>query len=254
VPPFALALLRGQPYRAGSVDGRLLANQVMLTPDNRDSLYGVPTAPVEMRTSRPQLAVMAAAVCQGHPQPLAQMLALTRWCSRIPLDFPSTDRSTADGYYGDFSGFMWGGSEESVVAKGSPWPQELARVLAALAQLAGFPSRLVFLFREQPPHLHVVAELWIDRGWAVCDPSANRCYVWPHRGYASALELQQHPGLVDLAPERGRNPYVDGRFYRAIAIAAYAVTAEPAPASDMSPAGARDLTALRAAARVFQAP
>jgi transglutaminase-like putative cysteine protease len=254
LPPFALALLSAQPYLPESLDLGLLASQIMLTPENRDLLYASPPASIERPASRQQLAAMAAAACAAQPRPLAQMLALTRWCSRIPLDFPSPEHSTAGGYYGDFSAFMWGGSEETIVAKGSPWPQELARVLAALAQMAGIPSRLVFLHGEQPPLLHAVAELWVDGGWAVCDPSANRCYLWPHRGYASALDLLKHPGLVDLAPEHGRNRYVDSRLYRTIAIAAYTPGVDPAPASDLSPAGSQDLAALQAAARDFQEP
>jgi hypothetical protein len=146
---------------------------------------------------------------------------------------------------------MWGGSEEAVVAKGSPWPQELARVLACMAQISGIPARLVILYNEQPPMMHVVSELWVD-GWAVCDPCANRCYVWPHRGYASALDLQQHPNLVDLAPEHGRNPYVDSRLYGALAIAEYSLSAEPESLNDLRPARPQDRDGLRAAAQIFQ--
>jgi Transglutaminase-like superfamily len=182
------------------------------------------------------------------------MLALMRWCSRIPLDFPEPGKSTTAGFYGDFRSFRWGGSEEAIVAKGSPWPQELARVLAALLQTAGVPSRLVFLYRESPSLLHTVVEAWVNGGWAVCDACANRCYIWPHRGYASARDLQRQPRLVDQAPEHGRNPCVDSSLFGTIAVSPYHLAAVPAPMTDLQPAVAGDRARLRAATQVFQQP
>jgi hypothetical protein len=252
LPAFVNAILRQQPYEPHSLDGRLLSGQVFLTYERASIFYSERQKPALGTPARPQLAEFVERACSTSTQPLARMLALTRWCSRVPLDFPRREHSTANGFYDNFAGFMWGGSEECVIGKGSPWPQELARVLAALAQTAGIPSRLVFLYREKPMALHVVAELWVDGGWALCDPCANRCYLWPHHGYASALDLQQHPRLIELAPEHGRCPYVDSGFFRTIALGEYAVTAEPAPRSELRPARIQDLPALQASARVFQ--
>jgi len=182
------------------------------------------------------------------------MLVLTRWCSRIPRNFPETGKSTAAGFYGDFGQFRWGGCEEAVIAKGSPWPQEIARVLAALLQVAGLPSRLVFLYRESPPLLHVVVEARVQAGWAVCDACAGRCYVWPHHGYASAWDLQRQPRLVDQAPEHGHSPYVDSSLYRTIAVSPYGLAAVPALTSDLQPARTGDRAGLQAATEVFQKP
>jgi hypothetical protein len=203
-------------------------------------------------SGRTELAGIARSAVAANSRPLATMLALTRWCSGVPLSYPTPERCTASGYYGDFNGFRFGGSEEAVIHKGSPWPPELARVLCALLQVAGIPSRLVFLYREEPPMLHVVAEAWVDSGWAVCDPCANRCYIWPHHGYASARDLQQQPRLVMQVPEHGRHPYVSAELYRTIGIAPYTLTAEPAPDSDMAATSPAYRERLQAAARVFR--
>ena len=217
-------------------------------------MYGEPPAAPVTASSRPVLAAIAAGVSALNPQPLGRMLALTRWCSRVPRRHPQPGSSTTSGFYGDFSSFQWGGPEEAVIAKGSPWPQELARVLSGLLQLANLPARIVFLYGEEPPLLHAVVETWVRDRWAVCDPCANRCYIWPHRGYASALDLQQHPRLVDQAPEHGRNPYVDGRLFRTIAIAEYVLSSKPPPDGDLAPARPEDREILRAAAQVFEVP
>jgi hypothetical protein len=181
------------------------------------------------------------------------MFALTRWCNRIPRHYPEGGRSTLGGSYGDFSGFFWGGCEEQVIAKGSPWPQELCRVLASLLQLAAIPARLVFLYRREPPLLHTVVEAWPQDGWSVCDPCANRCYLWPHRGYASALQLQQYPGIWAHAPERGRHPYVDPALYGLIGICEYPLATAEIRESPM-PARVQDRGPIERALEAFTTP
>ena len=192
-----------------------------------------------------------AEVQQTHSQPLARLLALVRWCNRIPHDYPRAEKSTAAGFYGTFDDFSWGGDEETVVKKGSPWPQEIARVLSSMLPLAGIPARLVFLYRAAPPAMHTVVEAWVGGGWAVCDASANRCYSWPHHGYASANDLQQQPRLVDQLPEHGRNPYVDSRFYETVAISASAPQHWPPDAYALHKALQSEARMLQEACRVF---
>lgn len=234
----------------------MLDRQIPLTGATRSLLYGAEPAAASVASGdRPRLDAIVAQIAAAHPQRLARLVALTRWCSRIPRDYPSPGRSTAARGYGDFGTFQWGGSEEMVIAKGSPWPQEIARVLATLLQRAGIPARLVFLYRAEPPRLHTAVEAWALGGWGVCDACANRCYVWPHHGYASAAVLQQQPRLVDQVPEHGHNPYVDSAFYRTVAIAEYPLAGFQAAGGPEAfapwPARPEDAPSLRCAARAF---
>lgn len=245
-------IVEQQPFASGSIDRLWLQRQVLLTPETRSLLYGsVPEACAVF--GRPRLQAVLDGVAPERKQPLAKLLALTRWCHRIPLDFPDPDGSTIRGFYGDFSAYQWGGSEEQIIAKGSPWPQELARVLIALLRQAGLPARMVFLYRSQPAGLHAVVEAWVSASWVVCDPCANRLYAWPHHGYAAAADLQAQPRLVDQQPEHGRNPYVDSAFYETVAIAGH--RPEPVNSAAYAPQKARhcDGPPLLAAAGVFAA-
>jgi hypothetical protein len=205
----------------------LLQSQTLITRETQALFYGSPPSPLTYRASRPELQAIVDGLGDPKQPRLGLMFALTRWCHRIPAEHPDLFRSTLSGYYGDFSAFNWGGSEEYVISKGSPWPQELARVLATLLQLAGIPARVVFLYRAAPPLLHTVVEARPQETWSVCDPCVNRCYIWPHHGYASALELQQHPQILVHAPEHGRHPYVDADLYKTAAIAEYPLADRP---------------------------
>ncbi|MGI8549171.1 MAG: transglutaminase domain-containing protein [Dehalococcoidia bacterium] len=250
-PVYAYNLIRRQAYSEGSIDHALLAGQILVTRENRGRVYAPPgvqlPAPGEVRG----LACLVGKVSERQREPIQRLMALTRWCHRIPHDHPSQASSTAGGIYADFAGFRWGGDEEAVIAKGSPWPQEIARVLVTLVQIAGFPARLVFLYREEPLELHTVVEAWVHGHWIVFDPCANRFYLRPHHGYACALDLQQQPKLVDQMPEHGRIQYVDSAFYRTFAIAEYALNDRDRFRYVQQPARVEDLPALQRAAQVF---
>jgi transglutaminase-like putative cysteine protease len=252
VPAWVEALRQAQPYAPGRVDRTLLDEQTFVTSETRDVIYAPPARVASPAAgSRPRLEQIVERVAGGHAEAFAKVVALTRWCSRIPREYPSADANTASGIYGDFSRFSWGGDEEAVIAKGSPWPQELARVLATLSQFAGVPARLVFLYRGDPPELHSVVEAWAPGSWTVFDACANRFYPWPHHGYASALDLQRQPQLIDRAPEHGRLPWVDSAFYRTIGIASYPLVDRERFGYEQQPALPQDLARLRFAAEGF---
>ena len=127
--------------------------------------------------------------------------------------------------------------EEEVIKKGSPLSAELCRVLVALAQIAGLPARIVFLFAaedggpEPPPSFatgkgsaserHAVCEIYAAGQWAVFDPVSDRSFAWAKHGYASAWDLRRMPRLIDGLQDHGRLRYVDSRYYRSAAIAGY---------------------------------
>jgi hypothetical protein len=146
-----------------------------------------------------------------------------RFCGRIPYLFPTADRSTASGFWGDFSTFLCGGTEEEVIKKGSPLAAERARVLCVLAQVAGLPARIVFLARSAPAERHAVTEIYLQGRWSAFDGFGGGLHPWPKHGYPSVADIQQRPQMIDQAADHAHDRYTDSAYYRHAAIAAYNV-------------------------------
>lgn len=222
--PAIAALYRADPHRPGSVDAVLIERMRPLTPASRAALYPAQAeAPRYRPGARPELErwVRQATVDAIHPVQVA--VALTRFCARIPTLFPTPERSTAAGFYGDFRSYLCGGTEEEVIKKGSPLAAERARVLCALAQVAGLPARIAFLARPDPPERHTVTEIFLYTKWSVFDGFSGRFYPWPKHYYASVPEIQAIPGMVDQAADHGRDRYVDSAYFRHVAVAEYPI-------------------------------
>ncbi len=68
-----------------------------------------------------------------------------------------------------------GGSEEELLFSGHGWCNEQARVLVALTQILGMPSRLVFAGMRSKKG-HVVAEVFVGGKWVLVDQTANHVF------------------------------------------------------------------------------
>ncbi len=222
VGPEIAALYTDDPHRPGSVDAALLDAMRPLTPHSQAALYQAPAGPpAYARGSRPELEAFVAAALDGAVHDMQIATALTRFCAAIPRRFPTPERPTAAGFYGDFSTFLCGGTEEELIKKGSPLAAERARVLCAMAQVAGLHARLVLLAREAPAERHAVTEIFVLGRWTVFDGFSGRFYTWPKHGYASAWEARRLPQLIDNHPDHGRQHYVDSAYYRHAGIVRY---------------------------------
>jgi hypothetical protein len=218
-------LLDADPHRPGSVDAVLLDRLIPLTPETHDALYAAPSRPNYVPGSRPELERYVRETLADIVHPVQAAIALTRFCALIPRRFPTVERSTETGFYGDFRSFLCGGTEEEVIKKGSPLAVERARVLCAMAQVAGLPARIVFLARTDPPARHAVAEIWLPDRWCAFDGFEGRFYVLPKRLYASVWDARQMPEVVDHHPDHGHRRYVDSAYFRTAAVAAYDIAA-----------------------------
>jgi hypothetical protein len=214
--------IAADPHRPGSVDRALLDAQVFVSPANHGDLYAPPT-PVERsgRVGRTWLREIAEGLTRDAAHAFERATALRRWVASVPRAFPEGGRSTRDGFWGDFSTFLCGGTEEEVVRKGTPLAAELCRVLVLLAHLSGQSARVVFLYADAPPVRHTVVEIWVNGRWVVFDPVSDRSFAWPKHGYVGAWDIHQQPRLLDGLQDHARLPYVAGRFYRTVAIAPY---------------------------------
>lgn len=220
--PAALRLFADDPHRPGSVDAVLLEQRVQLTPATHPSLYAPPVGPVAyQRGSRPALEAIAASALGNAFHEVQKAVALTRFCCRIPRTGSDPQLFTGNGDLGDAAEHEWGGTEEELVAGGCPLAAEGARLLCALAQVAGLHARMVFLASVDPPERHTVTELFVGGRWSLFDGWSGRFYPWSKHGYASAWDIRQMPSLIDNHPDHGRQRYVDSRYFQYVAIAFY---------------------------------
>lgn len=69
-------------------------------------------------------------------------------------------------------------TEEQILVSGFGWCNEQARLFCALAQIRGFPSRLVFACDPTGSYGHVVSEVLTSKGWMMVDQSFGYCFTY----------------------------------------------------------------------------
>ena len=120
---------------------------------------------------------------------------------------------------------MWGGTEEFVIAKGSDWCAEVARVFCALSQLCEIPSRIVYTYSSDDGH--VIAECYTEEGWCLVDPLAPKVYDTVDHMPISAVDMVRADPARKKEYTAGREGhYVDPRFFRYVAISEYWLRSE----------------------------
>jgi hypothetical protein len=222
IDPAVQALFLDDPHRDGSVDAVLLNQRVHLNASTQPPLYGHPICPVDYtRDSRPALEAAVASAIGDAFHPVQKAVALTRFCARLSsLNAPSSEPYISDGT-GDPAGTLCGGTEEELLTHGCPLASERARLLCALANVAGIHAHITFLASIDPPERHTVTEMFIGGRWSLFDGWSGRFYPWSKHGYASAWDIKQLPGLIDNHPDHRRQRYVASRFFQYVAIAPY---------------------------------
>jgi transglutaminase-like putative cysteine protease len=68
-------------------------------------------------------------------------------------------------------------TEEDLLRSGHGWCNEQARVLVALTQVAGLPSRLVFAQSRDCKIGHVVAEVYVESKWVLVDQTEGLVFT-----------------------------------------------------------------------------
>jgi hypothetical protein len=218
------ALYRADPHRPGSVDTILLDRMQPLTFESRQELYAPRAESSNYRAgTRPELERLVRAATSEAIHPVQVVTSLVRFCARIPRLFPTEQRPPSGGFWGDFSTYLCGGTEEEVIKKGSPLAAERARVLCVLTQVAGLPARIVFLARAEPAERHAVTEIFLQGRWSAFDGFGGGLHPWPKHGYPSVADIQRNPRMIDQAADHVHDRYTDSAYYRHAAIAEYDV-------------------------------
>jgi len=213
-------------HAPGTVDSVLLDEMIKLVPETTDYLYSnyTPLTVKYRKGTRPYLEqVVKDAV--GRTGTATKAKGLMNFCHNIPSRFPTPEKSTNTGFWTTDT-TLFGGTEEELIKRGTEICTELSRVLCVLAQVAGMPARLMYLFdMERRNWGHGVTEIYVrtSSNWAVFDATSNVCYPMPDDRLASAWDLRKHPKIVTAHPEYGRKPYVSPAFYKCSTVANYSV-------------------------------
>jgi transglutaminase-like putative cysteine protease len=122
--------------------------------------------------SRPSLEALAKRLTLGAKSPLEKVQKLTAFVASEVKWAGFYKRDTGKPLPPDRDL-----DEEELIVSGYGWCNEQARVLCALTQVLGIPSRLVFACNLKKKYGHVVTEVLLPDGWMTVDESLNYCFL-----------------------------------------------------------------------------
>lgn len=181
-------MLENDAHAAGSVDRVLMEQMVRLCAATAEHLYRdfTPLRIPYQRGTAPQLEQYLEDIVEGVSHPHAMIGRIAAYC-----------RGVAEAAADDLDAMVFGGTEEQIIARGSDWCTDLARVACVLCQVAGFPARLVYLADTRRAYsAHAIIEAYRDGTWGAIDPTSGVIY-WHLDGWpASTWDLQRDRRLL----------------------------------------------------------
>lgn len=216
-------LISNRIYRQNTVDAVLQDNAVVVTEEQLEQLVAPPELQLyqfdEVRRHRILLSMLADHFGSAT-NPLEKLYQFAQFTYNLENLFPSPEHSAARGYYTSPSDFWWGGTEEMVIAKGSDWCLEVARVHCALAQVSGIASRLVHIFSEDSGH--AITESFIGDKWVLVDPLAPKVYTKNDGSPLSVVDMAVADSVQRAEYTAGREGnWVHEKFFQFMAVAEY---------------------------------
>jgi len=202
-------------HAAGSVDRVLFAGMVRICRETADCLYGrfTPTELVDTSGVSPELIRYAAEAAHGRVTSEQRVEGIVRFTAGLAdgVDEP------------DLDGMVVGGTEEEIIARGSDWCVNVARVACALCQLVGIPARLVYLCNSVQAYCgHAIIEAHRQGTWGAVDSSTNVVYRHGDGKPATTWDLMNEPGLTG-AHRRPGAAYTHPDQFKAAAVVNYFV-------------------------------
>lgn len=162
-------------HAPGSVDRVLLEEMVRICPETREHLYSgfTPLATDYRPDSRPALE----GLLPRCNTPTEQMEAIAQLTGQMAEQCPP-----------GLAGFLLGGTEEEIAARGTDWCTDLARLGCVLAQIAGLPARIAILADTAQAYSgHVIVEMHVGGCWHAVDTTNGIVYA------ESVAELMDRP-------------------------------------------------------------
>jgi transglutaminase-like putative cysteine protease len=211
------AMFENDPHPKGSVDWGIWDSMVRLIPETAVELYShfTPTQATYEAGTRPQLEYLARGPDFASASPEESVRAVVQYTSGLGPSAPVP-----------LDEMKFGGTEEEIVARGSEWCGDVARVATALLQVVGLPARIVILEDVGRAYCgHTIVEAWRDGIWGAVDPVSNLVYRKEDGSPATTWDLINRPGLLDAQPRAGCTPSAHRGQFRWVAIANYRIGA-----------------------------
>jgi hypothetical protein len=176
---------RNNPYNPWDIDCIHATSKIHCVPETAAYLYGgyTPRKITYTTGSRPELEFHLEVALKNCRARKDRAPILTSYVNRVVLHTMYVPKHLHE----------LGGTEEHVLRRGFGYCNEMARVLCAMAQISGIPTRLLFV-RLPSGSRHVMVEMLTDGKWGFFDPSFN-LYLPVGKAYAGALDIQKSKQL-----------------------------------------------------------
>ena len=182
-------MLENDPHVDGSVDREIASGMIRLCRETEAYLYqdftDLTTGYVKGSRPVPEALLAQAELPTGdQKRQVARIAELTRG-----LDHEDAPDELAD--------LEFGGTEEEIIARGTDWCADVARVGCTLYQIAGFPSRIVNLFNLNAAYSgHVIVEVHRLGSWGAVDTNSEIVYRKADGQPATTWDLMNDAELV----------------------------------------------------------
>jgi hypothetical protein len=223
-------MLEHDAHAPGSVDCVLAERMVLVCPETVEGLYGPAAsgAPAYDAGSRPALERVVAELEVAGMGGEQCIEAIARFTARL------ADRVADE----TLEEMRLGGTEEQIVARGSDWCTDVARVACALLQIAGFAARIANIADVSQAYSgHAIVEAYRGGLWGAVDSSSGVVYRHGDGRPASVWDLVRDAELVRAHESPGAF-YTRPAQFAAAAIAEYRI--EDAAEYDYTLSGIND--------------
>ena len=206
-------VLEHDPHAPASVDRALFERMARICAETADALYRAYT-PTEVQDANEvpvELMRHAAEAVRGCSTPEERVEGIARFTAGLAEGVDEQD----------LDGTVVGGTEEAIIARGSDWCVDVARVACAVCQLAGIPARLVYLCNAAQAYSgHAIIEAYRQATWGAADSSTGVVYRHGDGRPATTWELMNDRGLVNAHRGPGA-AYTHPDQFKAAAVANY---------------------------------
>lgn len=206
-------MLENDTHVLGSIDRVLIENMIQLCPETVEYLYGeyTPKRSLYIKGMRPVLEQQMAKISSSCSNDEERIEAVAEFTSNL--------QGRADV---DIDSMLFGGTEEEIIARGSDWCTDVARVGCVLCQIVDLPSRIVYLFNtDKAYHGHAIIEVFRTEVWGAVDPVTNVIYRHPGGKPASTWDLMNNPNLIDAHCMGDSTYYTNAGQFRGATVSNY---------------------------------
>ena len=171
-----------------NVEFERMKYQILLCPETRDYLYRAPEPSRYIYGSRPVLEKIVYDLTAPLKTEREKALAILVYIR----DLYKTNCMLRGSDGNDWIDYFYGGTEEELIKKGEWLCERVARLMAALCEIAGMPGRVIFHMANG----HLTSEIFLEGKWSYFDPRKGLFYLDEEGKIMSLAELMDNPDMI----------------------------------------------------------